>query len=124
YSPFDGSIARFSSRGPTNFNTIKPDVIAPGVNILSGSVGLIDKSDGTPDRYSAISGTSMATPHISGLVAHMSEAHRTLLGKELTLMEIKEMMTQLGIEKNNTIGWGIMDWPLYQRWLNTQYGVS
>ncbi len=124
YSPFDGSVANFSSRGPTKFNTIKPDVIAPGVNILSGSVGLIDKSDGTPDRYSAISGTSMATPHISGLVAHMVEAHKTLLGKDLTLVEIQVMMEQLGVEKNNTIGWGIMDWPLYQRWLNTQYGVS
>ena len=57
------SIASFSSRGPVTVdgsNRIKPDVVAPGVQIRSSVPG------GT---YTRFSGTSMATPHVSGAVA-------------------------------------------------------
>lgn len=58
-------VARFSSRGPVTVDwTVKPDIIAPGVNILST----------VPDGYETMNGTSMATPHIAGAVAVMKEA--------------------------------------------------
>ena len=67
---------------------------------------------------------SMATPHVAGLLALMYEAHVKLLGKELTVHEIKEMMSKLGHEKNNDSGWGSISWRLYEQWLETQYGVK
>jgi serine protease AprX len=128
YDPITGEIAPYSSRGPTVDGRIKPDVIAPGGGypdhgIENGIVNLLDKcGDGLPDRYSPIQGTSMATPHVSGLVTLMYEAHKRLLGKPLTVQEVKTMMEQLGHSKTNDDGWGLITWQLYERWLETQYG--
>lgn len=60
----DFKVASFSSRGPTNFGT-KPDVLAPGVNIIS--------TDENGEGYKAMSGTSMSTPIVAGICALMLE---------------------------------------------------
>ncbi len=61
-----GAMADFSSAGPTNDYRLKPDVSAPGVNVLS-SVG--------SSAYVEMSGTSMACPTVSGLAALVIQAH-------------------------------------------------
>ncbi|NPA98514.1 MAG: S8 family serine peptidase [Crenarchaeota archaeon] len=129
WDPIKGEIASFSSRGPTPWNDVKPDVAAPGVNIDSGCVGYLDLIlDRREDRYSPLSGTSMATPHVSGLVACMRQAHKQVLGKTLTVNEIKEMMSRWaednGIVKDNIQGWGLIKWDIYEWWLETQYGAK
>jgi hypothetical protein len=73
-------IAYFSSRGPTADNRIKPDIVAPGVQIQSVSAG-------TTDGYINQSGTSMATPFATGVAALMLQAN-----PNLTLDEIKNIM--------------------------------
>lgn len=66
----DNIIANFSSRGPTSINGwVKPDVTAPGVNITA--------CDNAASGYVTMSGTSMATPLVAGIVAQMLEAHPT-----------------------------------------------
>ncbi|XP_039122273.1 subtilisin-like protease 4 [Dioscorea cayenensis subsp. rotundata] len=67
------ALAYFSSRGPpmNNGNIVKPDVTAPGVNILSAwpvEVGPFPSGLKTK-TFNFLSGTSMATPHVSGIVA-------------------------------------------------------
>ncbi|WP_299334868.1 S8 family peptidase, partial [Haloplanus sp.] len=68
-----GKIAEFSSRGPTTAGIIKPDLVAPGVGITAANAGGTAASD-TPNPYVEYSGTSMATPHVSGVVAMMLDA--------------------------------------------------
>ncbi|KMT04812.1 hypothetical protein BVRB_7g169830 [Beta vulgaris subsp. vulgaris] len=82
-TPSSPRVAAFSSRGP-NFLTseiLKPDVIAPGVDILaawSGAGGLTHLDfDTRCVEFNIISGTSMACPHVSGLAAMLKKAHPT-----------------------------------------------
>jgi subtilisin family serine protease len=130
YDPITGEVAKYSSRGPTRDGRVKPDVVAPGGGypdhgIDSAIVNLLDRAgDGVPNRYSPIQGTSMATPHVAGLVALMVQAHRELLGRDLGVDEVKRMMEALGHSKNNDAGWGAITWQLYEQWLETQYGVG
>ncbi|XP_010070627.2 subtilisin-like protease SBT1.7 [Eucalyptus grandis] len=74
-------VAAFSSRGPNSITPeiLKPDIIAPGVNILAGWTGAVGPT-GLPvdDRrvaFNIISGTSMSCPHVSGLAALLKAAH-------------------------------------------------
>lgn len=65
YEEVASDIATFSSRGPVTVNwDIKPDVIAPGTNILST----------VPGGYQELQGTSMAAPHVAGSIAVIKEA--------------------------------------------------
>ncbi|KAI4383439.1 hypothetical protein MLD38_009275 [Melastoma candidum] len=74
-------VAAFSSRGPNGLvpELLKPDLIAPGVNILaawSGAVGPTGLSADTRRvEFNIISGTSMSCPHVSGLAGLLKAAH-------------------------------------------------
>lgn len=115
----DGSIAPFSSRGPTAQGLIKPDCVAPGVNILSTSAGLIATMqfmDGPP-LLAAISGTSMSTPHVSGIVA-LALQYARMKGKKLTTEGIKEALELYGEPKNNDYGHGLIRYQLLRRYID------
>jgi len=110
YDAITGKVASFSSRGPTKDNLIKPDCIMPGVNIHSGVVGLLDSVDGTYQNYSPLSGTSMAAPFFSGLLASVQEYAKEELGRKLNLDEIKKIMETRGTRKSNEHGWGFFSY--------------
>jgi subtilisin family serine protease len=67
---------------------------------------------------------SMATPSVAGLVTLAKQMYRQVLGKELTVDEIKRMMQALGHPKNNDAGWGYIHWGLFERWLSTEYSIE
>jgi subtilisin family serine protease len=99
-------IAGFSSRGPTNCTpgggpAIKPDISAPGVNVRSSLPG---------GGYGNNSGTSMASPHVNGVVALMLSANPELLNEE-TKQIFYETAFNLGDDEgeDNAYGWGMID---------------
>lgn len=71
-------MASFSSRGPAG-SWIKPDVTAPGVEILAGQTPTPDEITGGPagEYFQAIAGTSMASPHVAGAAVLVQAAHPT-----------------------------------------------
>lgn len=70
-------IAEFSSRGPSFVND-KPDIVAPGVDICAAKSSRVsgdDFEECIDNEHITLSGTSMATPHVSGAVALIKQEH-------------------------------------------------
>ena len=127
----DDTIASYSSRGPRRdngdgnpLNELKPEITAPGTNIIqaegcvtSGSCNNFLGGDASSNTYTSRgSGTSYATPSVSGILALMIEAN-----PNLTAFEMKEILkftaerkgepTQPDVDPfwNRDFGWGLVD---------------
>lgn len=85
----------YSGRGPTEICVVKPEIVCPGTGIISCN----NKSG-----YSAKSGTSMAVPIVSGIVALMLERKPDLTNKEIK-KKMYETAIDVGLPKNHQ-GWG------------------
>jgi len=110
-----GDMADFSSRGPVTADgsgRIKPDIVAPGVDIISST------PEGT---YASFSGTSMAGPHLVGVVALIWSAQPNLIGDidatEQLIMDTAQPYTGTtsdgscftGNKPSNAYGYGVVD---------------
>lgn len=95
------SVASFSSRGPTPRGFLKPDLLAPGVEIVS-------LSNQSPKSYAVESGTSMAAPFVAGAAASLYA-----MKPELTPALVKRILMQsaspLYRESMNAQGRGVLD---------------
>lgn len=81
-------VSYFSSRGPTADGRCKPDLVAPGERIVSCRAGANPRSKDRKELYVAMSGTSMAAPHVSGLIACFLSARREFIGYPDRVKEI------------------------------------
>ncbi|MBU0691341.1 S8 family serine peptidase [bacterium] len=101
-------IAGFSSRGPSSCSpgiAIKPEVCAPGVDVYSSIPGTTSQ----PNSYTRHDGTSMAGPHVAGIVALMREAN-----PNADVREIKSVLMRTAVDmgtagEDNTYGMGFVD---------------
>ncbi|ASJ13358.1 S8 family peptidase [Thermococcus thioreducens] len=100
----DMKVAEFSGKGPgLNIYDVKPDISAPGVKIVAARAG-------TPNQLIAMSGTSMATPHVSGVVALILQEHGTLTPETVKMILQKTAYPLDGINALPTwSGAGIVD---------------
>jgi len=105
--PSSIEMSSFSGWGPTDDGRIKPDLVAPGVGILSTV---------TDNSYSIFQGTSMATPGAMGSLVLLQELHRDLNGgnfmrsatlKALAIHSAKEAGLNPG--PDYSYGWGLID---------------
>ncbi len=109
-----GDLSSFSSIGPVTVDgsqRVKPDIAAPGVEVFSATPG---------STYDAYSGTSMAGPHVAGVVALMWSANPALIGEidrtEQILRDTAQpytgewpaCVTERG-RPNNAVGYGVLD---------------
>lgn len=78
-------VSYFSSRGPTADGRPKPDVVAPGERITSCNARFRKSGSGARLKFASLhradSGTSMACPHVSGLIAAFLSARREFIGR-------------------------------------------
>ena len=118
---WNDTIANFSSRGSVmvdSSNRLKPNITAPGVAVTS----VVTVGDGTGNwNYANYSGTSMAGPHVAGVVALMISADSTLAGD---VDRIENIIEQTATQRtssqncggisgmtipNNTYGYGVIN---------------
>ena len=103
---FPYNMASFSSRGPTGCDVIpalkiKPEIVAPGVDVRSAAAG--------GSGYTYMSGTSMAGPHLAGVVALMRAANPDLDVDSVKLIIMQTARDQDSAGEDNTSGWGMVD---------------
>lgn len=89
----------YSGRGPTSACILKPDIVAPGSNIVSCA--------GRKGGYTRKSGTSMSTPLVSGAIALLLEKYPEMTNLEVKL-RLREKAVDLGLPRNQQ-GWGLLD---------------
>lgn len=111
-----GSGRDFSGRGPTENCIKKPDIVAPGSNIIScqtlspAIASSILRRKNTPyaieKAYTGKSGTSMSTPIVSGCIALLLQQRPNMTNREVK-MHLKETALDLGYSHSRQ-GWGLI----------------
>lgn len=105
-------VSYFSSKGPTGDGRAKPDLVAPGEKILSCAAGkaLAEmKEKGYECDYLEESGTSMAAPHVSGVIAAFLSIRREFIGYPEKVKEIL-LSTATDLKRERYFqGYGLVD---------------
>jgi serine protease AprX len=102
-APHAYGVSYFSSKGPTGDGRRKPDLVAPGERITSAAAGAMREAvELAPGQEKAAvyveeTGTSMAAPHVSGVVAAFLSVRREFVGRPDVVKDIfTESATSLG----------------------------
>ena len=114
-SPHTFGVSYFSSKGPTGDGRRKPDVVAPGEHIISAATGAnvrkVPQADigGSPFEYVEDTGTSMAAPHVSGILAAFLSIRPEWIGQALELQSLARN-SALDLKRDANIqGAGLVD---------------
>jgi subtilisin family serine protease len=101
----DDFMAGFSSQGPTDVDfRVKPDVVAPGVSVLSS---IPHQFCDAPPCFAFFQGTSMATPHLAGSAAVVRGQHPTWTAAQVRSAVVNT--ADVGVLKSATTGGPVSD---------------
>ncbi|NUR94683.1 MAG: S8 family peptidase [Kribbellaceae bacterium] len=107
----DGNLANFSSRGPRlGDGAMKPEVTAPGVEIAAARAAGTVQGHVLGQYYTAMSGTSMATPHVAGAAAILAQRHPDWTGPQLKAALASTAVPSAGARPDQQ-GLGLIDIP-------------
>ncbi|MFX0211713.1 MAG: S8 family serine peptidase [Candidatus Hodarchaeota archaeon] len=101
------NMADFSSLGPTPDGRTKPEIVAPGANIVSCRASGTNTGSPVDDNWTEADGTSMACPHVAGVVALMLDKN-----KQLTSSQVKAILMETAVDIGatpNEMGAGRVD---------------
>ncbi|MCX6283698.1 MAG: S8 family serine peptidase, partial [Bacteroidetes bacterium] len=107
-SPADVVHASFSGTGPTDDGRIKPDIVADGI-------GLYSTLSGGNTSYGSMSGTSMATPNVTGSLGLLQEHYHNLHGHYMRSSTLRGLAIHTADEAGSNpgpdykFGWGLLD---------------
>ncbi|MEU7904875.1 S8 family serine peptidase [Actinoplanes sp. NPDC049118] len=129
----ENQLADFSSRGPrVGDDAIKPDITAPGVDIVAAAAANGQIGSPAGEGYVSLSGTSMATPHVAGAAAIVTQQHpgwsakqrKTLLmgaarptegvdvfGQGAGRVDVARVVRQAVAVDEGSISFGRQEWP-------------
>lgn len=95
----DDRMASFSSRGPRVGDLgLKPEITAPGVDIVAARAAGTAMGTVVDDYYVAASGTSMATPHVAGAAAIVAQQHPEWTGQQIKQALVSTATTMAGAD--------------------------
>ncbi|WP_460649313.1 S8 family peptidase [Kribbella endophytica] len=93
----DGSVSDRSCRGPrAGDGAIKPELSAPGTDIVAARAAGTELGDPVDDNYTTLSGTSMASPHVAGVAALVAQLHPEWKANQLKAQLISTADPQQG----------------------------
>jgi len=107
-SPWNVTMSSFSGWGPTDDGRIKPDIVANGIELFSSTAN-------TRNSYNTFSGTSMATPSVSGSLILLQELYFKRFGAFMRSATLKGLVIHTADEAGSfegpdyQFGWGLLN---------------
>lgn len=125
-NPIMGKISGFSSMGPSRDGRLKPDIVAPGEVIVAAYSSFLTQTPAQNillgGKHQKMQGTSMASPHVAGVVGLLLEKNPALNYDQVVsiLKNSAKRDSYTGTSPNNTYGYGKLD--AYNAFANTPGG--
>ncbi|MBD2481395.1 S8 family serine peptidase [Planktothrix sp. FACHB-1365] len=114
YTATNVRMSSFSSWGPTDDGRVKPDVVAAGTTLIPSDAAIFSSEADSDSSYGFMSGTSVATPNVTGTAALLIEHYQNLFLGTPASATTKGLLIHTAFDAGNPgpdyrFGWGLVD---------------